>query len=168
MRRIAILGCSGGGKSTLARALGDKLGLPVVHLDALHWLPGWVERDRGEFRTLLSEALAGDRWVVDGNYSNTSDLRLPRCDTIVVIDRPRWLCLWRVLWRWATHIGRTRADMGAGCPEKIDWAFIAFIWTYPHKVAPRREAGIAAYGGDARVVRLKSDRDIRRFLRQSV
>lgn len=164
MQRIAILGCSGGGKSTLARALGEKLDLPVVHLDALYWLPGWVERDRAEFRGLMTEALAGSRWVVDGNYTNTTDLRLPRCDTIIVIDRPRWLCLWRVLWRWLTHLGRTRADMGADCREKIDWAFVAFIWTYPKEVAPRREAAIAAHGDHANIVRLGSDREIRQFL----
>jgi adenylate kinase family enzyme len=164
MQRIAILGCSGGGKSTLARALGKKLDLPVIHLDALHWLPGWVERDRAEFRAMLTEALRGERWIVDGNYSHSADIRLPLADTILVIDRSRWLCIWRVLWRWLSHLGRTRADMGEGCPEKVDWEFIQFIWCYPKRNAPRRDAGIAQYGAHARVVRLTSDRQIRDFL----
>ena len=167
MQRIAILGCSGGGKSTLARALSRTLDLPLIHLDALYWLPGWVERDQAEFRGLLTEVVAGERWVIDGNYTRTLDLRLPRADTIVVIDRPRLLCLWRVVWRWLTHLGRTRADMGADCPEKVDWEFIRFIWTYPRRVAPRRDAAIAAHGAHATLHRLTSDRQVRRFLEMS-
>lgn len=167
MQRIAILGCSGGGKSTLARALGAKLDLPVIHLDALYWLPGWVERDRAEFRALLAEALTGERWIVDGNYSHCLDLRLPRADTIVVIDRSRLVCLWRVTRRWLTHLGRTRPDMGEGCPEKIDWEFVQFIWNYPKLNAPRRDAGVAEYGAHARLVHLTSDRQVRDFLEQA-
>lgn len=167
MQRIAILGCSGGGKSSLARALSRKLNLPLIHLDALHWLPGWVERDRTEFRRLQAEIVAADAWVIDGNYSNTLDLRLPRADTIVVIDRSRLLCLWRVTWRWLTHLGRSRADMGEGCPEKIDREFVVYIWTYPRRGAPRRDAAIARYGVQAALHRLTSDQDVRRFLEEA-
>jgi adenylate kinase family enzyme len=164
MQRVAIMGCSGGGKSTVARALGRKLGLPVVHLDALYWLPGWVERDKSDFRTLQTQALAGERWVVDGGYASTLDLRLPRADTIIVIDQPMLLCLWRVTWRWLTHLGRTRADMGEACPEKVDWEFVRFIWDYPKATWPKQAEGIAAMGGHARLIRLTSDRQIAEFL----
>jgi len=164
MKRIAILGCSGAGKSTLARALSRRLELPLAHLDALHWLAGWVERDRAEFRRRLADVVAGDRWIIDGNYIHTLDLSLPRADTILVINRSRLHCLWRVTWRWATHIGRTRADMGEGCPEKIDWAFAWYIWTYQRRVAPRRDAAIAAHGAHAQIHHLTGDRQIRRFL----
>ncbi len=164
MQRIAILGCSGGGKSTLARALGAKLGLPVVHLDALYWLPGWVERDQAAFRALQAEALKGDRWVVDGGYGGTIDLRLPRADTIVVLERSRLVCLQRVIWRWLTHLGRTRIDMGAGCPEKVDWEFVQFIWTYRRRTWPKHARAIAEMGGRARLVHLRSDREVRAFI----
>jgi hypothetical protein len=66
-----------------------------------------------------------------------------------------------------THLGRTRADMGEGCREKIDWEFVQFIWTYPRRGAPRRDAGIAKYGAHATVHRLTSDRQVRRFLNQA-
>jgi adenylate kinase family enzyme len=167
MQRIAILGCSGGGKSTLARDLSQRLSLPLVHLDALHWLPGWIERDDAAFRALQAQAVAGDRWVIDGNYTQTLDLRLPRADTILILDRSRLLCLWRVTWRWLTHLGRTRADMGEGCPEKVDWAFVQFIWSYPRRVAPRRDAAIARYGAHAAIYRLTSDAAIRRFIAEA-
>jgi hypothetical protein len=95
------------------------------------------------------------------------DLRLPRADTIVVIDRSRLLCLWRVTWRWLTHLGRSRADMGEGCPEKIDREFVVYIWTYPRRGAPRRDAAIARYGVQAALHRLTSDQDVRRFLEEA-
>jgi adenylate kinase family enzyme len=167
MQRVAILGCSGGGKSTLARGLGAKLGLPVVHLDALFWQPGWTEPDMADFVARVTEAAARERWVMDGGYSATLPIRLPRADTIVVIDQPRWLCLWRVVWRWLTHIGRTREDMGADCPEKVDWEFVHFIWTYPTEVWPKHAEAIARHGGQAQLVRLTSDREIAAFLERA-
>jgi adenylate kinase family enzyme len=167
MQRIAILGCSGGGKSTLARRLGAKLGLPVVHLDALYWQPGWTEPEEADFLARVSEAAAGERWVMDGGYGASLPIRLPRADTIVVIAQSRLVCLWRVIWRWLTHIGRTRADMGAGCPEKVDWAFVRFILTYPTAVWPKHAEAIALYGGEARLVRLTSDRAIAAFLEKA-
>src|SRR3954453_4740611 len=99
MRRILVIGNSGGGKSTLSRRLGEKLGLPVVHLDVLFWKPGWVESDQPEFRARIAEALAGPAWVCDGSFDETFDLRMPLCDTIVWLDRPAWLCVIRAMAR---------------------------------------------------------------------
>jgi adenylate kinase family enzyme len=164
MQRIVILGCSGSGKSTLARRMGEKLGLPVVHLDALYWLPGWVERGKPAFRALVAQALAGERWICDGGYTSTYDLRLPRADTVIWLDRPRWLCVWRVITRWLTHIGRTRADMGPGCPEKVDWAFIRFIWTWEKRKRPLLEAALAEHAPQTARILLSNDAEITRFL----
>ena len=111
MRRIAILGCSGAGKSTFARALGARLGVPVTHLDALFWQPGWAEPDNERFRASVAAAVAGDAWITEGNYvTRTFDLRLPRADTVIFIHQPRWLCAYRILARWLTSFGRTRPD----------------------------------------------------------
>ena len=68
-RRILVLGPSGAGKSTLARRIGARLDLPVVHLDTFHWNPGWIESEVGRFRQRLAAAVAGDAWVMDGNYT---------------------------------------------------------------------------------------------------
>ncbi len=164
MQRIAILGCSGGGKSTLARALGARLGLPVIHIDTLYWRPGWVEPDKKGFRERMAEAAAGDRWVIDGNFSNTFDLRLPRADTIIVIEQPRWRCLWGAVKRWWSWRGRTRPDLAPGCPEKIDPEFYLYIWNFDRDVKPRLEAALAEHGAHARLIRLRSDRQIAAFL----
>ncbi|MCC7276025.1 MAG: topology modulation protein [Alphaproteobacteria bacterium] len=164
MRRIVILGCSGGGKSTLARALGARLGLPVVHLDVLFWQPGWKESERAPFRARLADALAGDGWITDGNFANTFDLRLPRADTIIWIEQPRLLCVARALLRVARYYGRNRPDLAPGCPERLDLAFLRYIWRFRRDTEPKVWAGIAAHGGHARLVRLAGNRAIAAFL----
>ena len=167
MRRVLIVGNSGGGKSTLARALGAKLGLPVIHLDVLFWKPGWVESDDDDFRVRVAEALQAPAWITDGNFGGTWDLRMPLADTIAWIDQPRLLCLWRAIRRVFTYRREIRPDMAEGCRESIDFQFYAFIWTYNTKVRPRLEAALAQHGAHARIVRLRSDREIAEFLAQA-
>lgn len=165
MRRILIVGNSGGGKSTLARRLGEKLALPVIHLDVIFWKPGWVEIGDDEFRVEVARALQGPTWVCDGNSPATADIRMPLADTIIWIRQPRLLCLLRAMSRVVTYRGRhTRPDMAAGCDEKFDVTFYRYIWDYDAKTAPRIEAALAKYGGHARLVHLRSDREIADFL----
>src|SRR4051812_28474588 len=96
-----VVGCPGSGKSTLARRLGKQLGLPVIHLDKLFWLPGWEEIDLASFDVRLAEALEAEAWVVDGHYGRTLGMRLERADTVIWLDRPRLTCLCRILRRVA-------------------------------------------------------------------
>lgn len=164
MKRISIMGCSGGGKSTLAVKLARKLGLPVVHIDQLYWLPGWVERDTGEVRALVAEAAAGEAWVMEGNNSRTFDLRLPRTDTLIWIQQPRWLCLFRAIRRAALGFGRSRPDMAEGCAERFDLAFWSYIWNFDRVTAPRMATMIAAIAPHLQIIRLNGDREIAAFL----
>lgn len=164
MRRILIIGNSGAGKSTLARRLGEKLSLPVVHLDVLFWKPGWIESDDDEFRARIAEALSGDAWVCEGDFRGSWDLRMPLADTIVWIDQPPWLCLARAIWRLMKYRDRTRPDLAEGCGETIDLNFYGFILTYNRKVRPKLVAALATHGARARHVRLRSDREIVTFL----
>lgn len=129
-QRIMIIGCGGSGKSTLARQIGKISGLPVVHLDQLFWRKGWVHVSQEEFDHLLSKALEGDRWIVDGNFDRTMQMRLQRCDTVIYLDRSRWVCLYRVCKRVLQNLGKTRPDMGEGCPEKVDLEFLTWIWNF--------------------------------------
>jgi adenylate kinase family enzyme len=164
MRRILVIGNSGGGKSTLARKLGEKLRLPVVHLDVLFWKPDWVESRDDEFRARTAQALSGPEWVCDGNFGGSFDLRMPLADTIVWIDQPPWLCLIRAMRRIVTGRIHGRPDMAEGCQESVDFAFYGFILTYNRQQQPRLQAALAQYGAHARVVRLRSDREIGDFL----
>jgi adenylate kinase family enzyme len=138
MQRILVMGPSGAGKSTLARELGRRLGIDVVHLDMLHFTAGWVEVDPSWEETRLREIVAGERWIIDGNYRRLLDIRLPRSDTVIFLDFPRRTSYWRVLKRLVRHVGRTRPDMAPGCPERIDWEFVKWIWEYPHAEPPTR------------------------------
>jgi len=164
MRRILVIGIAGGGKSTLALKLGEVLGLPVIHLDAIFWKPGWESIPREEFRALTADLVKREAWVMDGNYGRTFDIRLPTADTVVLLDLPRIVCIWRVVKRWLTHIGKTRPDMGPGCPERVDWEFIKWIWDFPKTRLPRVLTRLDELPETTRVYRLRSQREIDRFL----
>ena len=97
--RVVVTGMAGAGKSTFARELSVKTSLPVIHLDVHFWKPGWVEPSDAEWRDIQSTLLAGDDWIVDGNYHETLDLRLERADTVVYLDTPWWLCAARAFVR---------------------------------------------------------------------
>lgn len=135
--RILILGCGGAGKSTLARRLGQLTGLPVIHLDAHYFSAGWVATPAELWRPRVEELVAGNRWIIDGNFASTLDLRLRRADTVVFLDLPRRICLWRVFKRWMKHRGRTRPDMAPGCTEKADLEFLKWIWSFRSSDRPK-------------------------------
>jgi len=164
MRRVLIIGNSGGGKSTLARRLGEKLGAPVIHLDVLFWKAGWVERDKAEFRIRVAEALQAPAWIADGDFSSSWDLRMPLADTIIWIDQPRLVCLARAIWRAISYRDGGRPDMAEGCREKVDFDFYRYIWSYNARVRPRLEAALAVHAPHARQIRLRSDREMAAFL----
>ena len=130
MKRVLIIGCGGAGKSTLARQLGEKLNLPVVHLDSIFWLPGWVEMEKDEFDARIRTEMAKETWILDGNYNRTLPERIARCDTIIYLDFSRTACLYGIFKRLLTNIGKTRPDMGAGCKEKVDWDFVKWVWNF--------------------------------------
>jgi adenylate kinase family enzyme len=165
MDRIAVIGCSGGGKSTLTRKLAERTGLPVVHLDVVFWRPGWVESDDASFRERLSEALAGGRWITDGNFMRMGDLHIAGAQLIVWVDQPRGLCIRRALIRALREHGRKRADMAEGCEERIDLAFLKYIWNWNRNTRPGVEAALARLAPDTPVVRLTSDRVVADWLR---
>ena len=165
MRRIAVIGCGGAGKSTLARALGARLGIPVTHLDAEFWQPGWVMTPRDEQTTRQRRLVARPAWVIDGNYGGTIEIRLSAADTIIYLDFPRRLCLWRVVRRRLQYAGRTRPDMAAGCEERLTWEFVRWVWNYRRDKRPavlRRLGELQAAG--TRVVVLHNSAEVRQFL----
>ncbi len=164
MERVMIIGPGGAGKSTLARALGAKLGLPVIHLDVEHWLPGWAEPDDDAWRKRVAELAAADRWILDGNFGGTLGIRLARADTVVFMDFNRYRCLWGALKRLAKYHGTdNRPDLAKGCPEGWDWDFYRWIWNYPKRHRPATLALLAGARGK-RIVTLRNDRETRAFL----
>lgn len=159
-----MIGSGGAGKSTLAARLGERLGLPVVHLDARYWRPGWAPTPEPEWRATVARLAAADAWVVDGNYGGTLDLRLARCDAVVFLDLPRWLCVARVLRRALRYAGRTRPDMAPGCPERLTWEFVRWVWDYPRTRRPDILRRLAELAPGTRVTVLRSRAAVARFL----
>ena len=163
MQRILIIGCSGAGKSTLARKLGEKTGLPVVHLDALFWKPGWVESEREVFDARVLAELEKPAWIIDGNYARTLPVRLEKCDTVIYLDFPRWLCILGVLKRVLTTYGTVRPDMPEGCPERFDWEFLKWVWNFNCENRKKIYATLKAMLPEQLII-LRSRREVKKFL----
>jgi adenylate kinase family enzyme len=163
MERIMIIGCGGSGKSTLAQQLGEKTGLPVVHLDQLFWTPGWVSVSKEEFDRRHREALAREKWIMDGNFDRTIPERITRCDTVVYLDFSRFACLMGVAKRILTTYGKVRPDMGEGCPERFDWEFLQWVWNF-NKNKRERNYRLLKNAQGIQVIILKNRRQVRRFL----
>lgn len=161
-QRILVLGGCGSGKSTFARRLSQRTGLPVVHLDQLYWSPGWVERPAEEFHRLLTQALEQPAWIMDGNYSDTLPLRLTRCDQIFLFDLSPAACVLGVLRRIAASRGKTRPDMAEDCPERLDLEFLRYTWRFARDKAPNVRSLVAESGKPC--LRFTSRRQTNRYL----
>jgi len=154
-----ILGCAGAGKTTLARRLAERLAAPMICLDAI-WRRGWGPADVPAFRALVEAAHQGEAWVSDGNFAQASfDLRLPRADLIVWLERPRPLCVWRVTRR---VLRRGEAHRPADL-----WKVLRFIWGFNRINRPRIEALRLDIARTVPVVRFKSDAAVERFLAEA-
>jgi adenylate kinase family enzyme len=156
------VGSGGAGKTTFARELSHRTGLPIVHLDHLYWSPGWIETPSDEWRSVLQDRLTSDTWIADGNYAGTYDVRFSRADTIIVLALSRWTCFSRVLWRSLSNHGRS--VQAPGCPEHIDTKFLKWVWRFQVNSLPLLNEAIQEFAGDSRVIELKTKQEVKRFL----
>ncbi len=166
MKKVLVIGHPGAGKTTLAVEMGKVLHLPVIHLDREFWQPGWRQSEREEWRGRVSRMVMGERWIMDGTYDNSLDIRLPHADTIVFLDFPTGICLRRVIGRMLRGYGRVRPDMADDCRERFDWAFIKFVREYRKIRRPRILTAMKEYSPDATVIRLASSREVDSFARE--
>ena len=171
MKRVAIVGTPGAGKSTLARELGARAGLPVIHLDQHHFLPGWQRKSDEEWDRIAAELLAGDSWVMDGAFA--MEEAIARADTIVFLDFSRARGYLGSVKRLAlAYLGRQAPDFAPGCEDKLDrdfWRLLKTIHRYPRIQRPgivvdverRREEG-------KRVVVARNRGEVRRLLSAAI
>ena len=162
MHRVLVIGPCGAGKSTLSVGLGEKLVLPVHHMDQLNWQRGWVESSKDEIREKLTGIIATDRWLIDGNYGGTLGERLERADTVVYLDYPLRLCVWRLVRRIFQYHGRTRPDMTEGCPERFDLEFLIYVLRWNAGPRVRTEQILRPF--KSKVIRLKNPQALSRWL----
>ena len=169
-RRIAVVGTTGSGKTTLARQLSQRLAIPHVELDALHWGPNWTPFPIEVFRERTARALSGENWVVDGNYSKVRDIVWGRADTVVWLDYALPVILGRLAWRTLRRIF-AREELWSGNRERFWTQFLSrdslFLWAL-HTYQRRRREFPALFNqpeyAHLAVVRLRSPRAVRDWL----
>lgn len=162
MDRIAIIGCGGSGKTTLARRLGTELNAPVTHLDVVYYDSEYNPRTQEEFTALQEELVAGQRWVIDGNYASTLPIRLARASTVIFLDLPAVTCLAGLAQRRWRHGGGQNDALGVY--DRIHWGFIRYVWNYRSAMAPRVRSLIAEHAAHAEVHTVRSRRAANRLL----
>ena len=164
MKKVIVIGPGGAGKSTVARRLGERLNIEVKHLDRFYWQPGWQEPPKEEWLEKVKELTRADTWIIDGNYGGTLETRIERCDTIVFLDLPRLLCLWRIAKRRLLYRDRSRPDMAEGCHEKLDWSFVQWVWNYSRRSRPKVIKLLRENSATKQIVWLRSRAEIEKFL----
>jgi len=164
MKRIIIIGNPGSGKSTLASSLGRILNLPVIHLDSHFWQPGWVKTPREIWLEKVREMVAGEKWLIDGTYDSSIDIRVPRADTVIFLDFPTVVSLWRILKRLFENYGGRRPDMADGCLERFDYHFIRYVWGFRKNIRPHIIDAIERLFTGETLITIRNSRELRTFL----
>ena len=158
MQRIIVIGCPGSGKSRLSRALHNKTGIPLYHLDMMYWNADKTTVEKSVFLERLSAVLEKDEWIIDGNYGSTMELRMAACDTVIFLDYPLDVCLGGIKERR----GKPRSDM-PWIETEEDAEFIEFIKNYNEQQKPKVLELLEKYG-DKNIVICKSREEADAFL----
>ena len=132
MKKVIVIGCPGSGKSTVSRALHNKTGIPLYHLDMMYWNADKTTVEKSVFLERLSVVLEKDEWIIDGNYGSTMELRMAECDTVIFLDYPLEVCLGGIKERR----GKPRSDM-PWIETEEDAEFIEFIKSYNEQQKPK-------------------------------
>ncbi|MFB9277614.1 DNA topology modulation protein [Cohnella cellulosilytica] len=164
MDRIIVIGSAGSGKSTLSQELSRATDLPIIHLDRYYWKPHWVPTPNEEWDHFVEEIAKQERWIMDGNYSRTLDLRLKKADAVIFLDLPRILCIYRIIKRRIQYHGKTRPDLNEECPEKLDWAFFVWVWNYKKRSGSRIIGKLEAVKDSKQVIILRTRKQVNEFI----
>ena len=157
--KIIVIGCSGAGKSTFARALAEKTGLPLCHLDLIWHKADKTHITREEFDLRLREWLDRPKWIIDGDFSRTLETRAEACDTIIFLDYPIEVCLEGV----ASRIGKDRPDM-PWIEEEFDPDFRDWILAFQKERLPQIQSVIERYKAEKDIIVFKSRAEAAAFL----
>jgi adenylate kinase family enzyme len=148
-KKIAIIGCAGSGKTTLALQLKEKLNLPLYHLDQYYWKPQWERTDAETFARAHRELCNQESWIIEGTNTSLLPVRAEAADCIIFLDVPRMTCLFRVLKRSFTHRGEEIEGSPKGCVQRIMsrkyLEFLRWIWNYQAHKRPEILAILKQY-----------------------
>jgi adenylate kinase family enzyme len=153
MKRVLLIGSGGAGKSTLARKMSKQLNITAFHLDKLLWKPNWQMTPKPEQAIIVNNLVR-------------QDIRVTAADTIVFLDRSRFVCIYQVFKRLLQYRGTSRPDMQDDCPEKIDWDFLKWIWQFPNKQKVIIMNMFETIDQSKNIVILKNKKQIEKFFDQ--
>ena len=166
MKKIILIGSGGAGKSTLAKRLGEILNISVYHLDQYFWKPGWVPTPNDEWDKFLEELVRKEQWIIDGNFGRTLDIRLKEADTVIFLDMPRYITIYRIIKRRIMYHRKTRPDMNEGCNEKLDLEFIQWVWNFNRDKRADILKKIKIFSSNNKeIIILKRPAEVKKFLK---
>jgi len=164
--RIILVGSGGSGKSWLSKKIAEITGYPLFHLDAEHWKPGWVMSSNEEKVARQQEIISGEKWIIDGNYSGTMELRFAAADLIIFLDINRLVCFWSV----ARRAGKKRSDLPDYLEEpkifnKEFWVFGKWVWNY-RKTGGKKIMSLHEKYPEKEFLHIKSRRKVKKLLKK--
>ena len=162
-KRIMVIGSPGSGKSTFSTKLAKITGLKLIHLDKEFWNNGWIETAREDWVKKQKCLISGDKWIVDGNYGGTMDIRLEKADTVICFELSKAVCLLSYFKRVITNVNKVRPDMPEGCPEKFDFEFMKYIWNFP-KTSGQRNIDRLEISRDKKIIVFKNRREANKYI----
>lgn len=161
MKKIAIIGAPGTGKSTVAVKVGEILKLPVIHLDCYYWKPGWQEKSLVEFKEIHDGLIGQQEWIIEGCSTKTILDRMAVADVVVYLIAPRSKLLWRMVKRL---LAREQLAVPRDCRPRLNWKFFTYMWNWRRRYEQMIMDALRQQGHDKRVFVIKTPQDLERFL----
>ncbi len=168
IKRIAIIGNAGSGKSTIAKKLHAIYKLPLYHLDQYYFKPNWIKRDRDEYKKFHDSLCDTNEWIIEGINLKLLDYRAQRADLIIFLDLPRYTCLWSIFKRTLYHYGKVLPTSAPGCYERFNSDYIKvimYIWNFKKIYPPKINELFTHYMQTKKLYTLKSRKEAKNLLR---